>query len=243
MSENRKAKKNDYSQMDKNTVSSKNQLNETKLVRFINLGGKGKKVMFVGNSITLHGILPSIGWNNEWGMAASAKEKDYVHILIDKINELEPDSQFCICQVAEWEGNYQEGNTRHYLYENARNFDADIVVMRFIENCKKDNFDFDLFKKELNLLMSFLDKSKKAKVVMTTGFWRHPGDVAIMEYAEENGLPCVLLGDLGEQDEMKALGLFKHEGVANHPGDIGMKNIAERIFVEIEKLLYYYINK
>ena len=59
----------------------------------------------------------------------------------------------------------------------------------------------------------------------------------IREYAKENNLPCVELGDLGELDEMKAIGLFTHEGVANHPGDKGMKKIAERIFEEVKKIL------
>ena len=123
MSENNKV----YSQIKKNTVTSKNQLNDSKLVRFMNLRGKGKRIMFVGNSITLHGILPSIGWHNEWGMAASKQENDYVHILMAKINEIASDSQYCICQVAEWERQYINGESQHYLFESARDFEADVI--------------------------------------------------------------------------------------------------------------------
>ena len=42
---------------------------------------KGPRVLFVGNSITLHGPSPKIGWTNNWGMAATARDKDYVHLL------------------------------------------------------------------------------------------------------------------------------------------------------------------
>ncbi len=46
---------------------------------------KGPRVLFVGNSITLHGPRPQIGWTNNWGMAASARDKDYVHLLQKRI--------------------------------------------------------------------------------------------------------------------------------------------------------------
>ena len=43
------------------------------------------KVLFLGNSITLHGPAPKIGWDGNWGMAASTREKDFVHVLLSRI--------------------------------------------------------------------------------------------------------------------------------------------------------------
>ena len=59
-------------QLSKNTVDSANQLKNKGSVYFENPQGKGTRVMFVGNSITLHGYKPEIGWHGVWGMAESA---------------------------------------------------------------------------------------------------------------------------------------------------------------------------
>lgn len=226
-----------YAQIKKNTVDSKNQLSGSGAVRFMNQGGSGKKVMFVGNSITLHSLRPEIGWNFEHGMAASCIENDYVHILADKINGLVPDSSFCICQVAEWEREYKNGDSTLHLFENAGNFEADIIVVRFLENCSHKDFDSPAFKKNMISLLNFLNRSGKAKFVFTTSFFKHPGNDVIEEYAKETASPFVYISDLGERDDMKAIGLFEHEGVANHPGDLGMRTMAERIFEELKNLL------
>lgn len=219
-----------YEQLDKNTVKATNQLKETNYVRFTNENGKGKRVLFVGNSITLHGKKPEIGWLNEWGMAASSKENDYAHRLMKKISENDPDTAFCICQVSAWESKYKDGRELYNLFENARNFEADIIIMRFVENCPRQDFEKQIFKTEAKSLLQYLNPNGNAEIILTTSFWHHPGDEAIIELAQEEGLPLVTLCDLGDNDEMKAIGKFEHTGVANHPGDLGMQHIADRIF-------------
>ena len=219
-----------YVQMDKNTVSAKDQLKESNCVRFHHMGGDGTRVMLVGNSITLHGIKHEIGWHNEWGMAASAEEKDYVHLLERTVLEKDPAAAFCVCQASAWEVEYRHGSDVLPLYYGeARRFAPDVIVFRCIENCPRQDFDETTFLTELDKLLAYLNADGHAHIIITTGFWQHPGNDALRAYAAERGYPMVELSDLGEIDEMKALGLFEHEGVANHPGDAGMQTIADRI--------------
>ena len=182
-----------------------------------------------GNSITLHGIRPEVGWYNVWGMAASRPECDYVHRLERAVLSVAPDAAFGICQVAAWERQYENGEALHESYEAARDFSADIIVFRCIENCTHKGFDGERFKASLDALIRYLDRDGKARLILTTSFWRHPGDEALRAYAAERDCLCIELGDLGEDDAMKAIGLFEHRGVANHPGDLGMEMIAKRI--------------
>ena len=224
---------NDLNKTKENASDQKNQNQSTPL----NIGCRGSRIMFVGNSMTLHGIAPAIGWFNECGMAASAPENDYVHILKEKVLAVDPDASFFICQAADWERGYKNGASTYQKYEAARNFDADVIIFRCIENCPKGDFEADVFLRELDAFLKFLNADGEGKVIITTGFWRHPGDEQLRAYAKDNSLPKVELGDLGERDDMKAIGLFEHVGVANHPGDLGMKTMADRIAKELLALL------
>ena len=224
-------------QIEKNTVKAENQLGDAHDVTFECEGNRGLRVMMAGNSITLHEPKPEIGWNNQWGMAASAKEKDYVHVLKGYIEDVVPDATFCICQAYKWERDFANGKLAYPIYEKARDFNSDIIVVRFIENCPWKEFDPVIFKREYVDFINYLNKSGNAKIVVTTSFWKHVADAVVEEAAKENGWTFVSINDLGELDEMKALGLFEHYGVANHPGDLGMKTIADRIFDEVKKLI------
>lgn len=218
-----------YEQLKKNNVDATKQLTNSEYVWFTNPEAKGIRVMFVGNSITLHGPKASIGWHGSWGMAASARENDYVHILMNRISEKHPDASFCICQAANWEVQFKDGEKTYDLYTQAKSFEADIIIIRLIENCAANENEGDVFKKKFSEFIDYLG-GDNAHVILTTGFWKHPHDTQIRKVASERGYPLAELGDLGELDEMKAVGLFEHSGVAAHPGDKGMLNIADRIW-------------
>ena len=91
------------------TVKPENQLQKEEFVSFEGIGQAGIRVLFLGNSITRHGIKREIGWHFDHGMAASAREKDYVHLLMAQIRSVHADASFCICQGAEWERRYWQG--------------------------------------------------------------------------------------------------------------------------------------
>lgn len=221
-----------YEQIEKNTVPSEEQNN--KWIVFEGTANPALRLAFVGNSMTLHGEKKEIGWHHNFGMAASSKENDYVHLVIHEMQRNLGPIKSCICNAAGWEKEYKAGSSVLFKYQQVRDFHPNILIMRLIENCSKTMFDGQAFFREYNTLVNYLADSC-TKIILTTGFWKHPGDELIIKVARQNHWPCIYLGDLGEQDEMKAIGLFEHAGVANHPGDLGMKMIAERILFELLK--------
>ncbi len=223
--------------MTQRPAEANKNLRESENVRFIGLENGGKRLLFVGNSITRHAPLDSIGWSGDWGMAASCPENDYVHRVAAMVRSVSAPPAVCICQAAAWERAYKTGVETYPLYESAREFAADVIVVRLIENCAVEDFDAAAYKAALDGLLAYLDKSGRAKTILTTGFWPHVGNPAIREYAAEKALPCAVLDDLGPQPEMRADGLFEHAGVAAHPGDRGMQAIAQRIFEKLKELL------
>lgn len=52
----------------------------------------------------------------------------------------------------------------------------------------------------------------------------------VIRVSNGTGYSLIELGDLGDRDDMKALGLFEYSGVVAHPEDHGMQKIADRIW-------------
>lgn len=220
------------SQIEKNTVSAKAQLRREQYVTFELDKNEKIRVLFVGNSITLHAPKEEIGWFLNCGMAASKKENDYVHLVMEYTKQKYGAASFCICQVAEWERQYKKGNEVLELYEKGREFCADVIIMRLAENCSQVDFDSEVFVEEYQKLLNFLNPQNTKKVIIVSSFWKNAADLSMEFIAQKLNLPFIYLGDLGEMDEMKAIGKFEHSGVAAHPGDEGMAAIADRIITK-----------
>ena len=215
-----------------NTVSALGQIDVNKFVSIYNRGGN-KKVLFFGNSITRHEPNASIGWHGDWGMAASSKEKDYVHLVVAELDKKYGKVDYCIAQGAMWEWGYR--NTEEVLdeyYSALKEFDADIVVIRIGENITAAKHLEVSCKPHFAKAVDYLAGNAE-KVIITDMFWYSVYNDCLKEVCEEKGHTFCHLTDLEQDEKTMAKGLFEHQGVAGHPGDYGMQCIADRILAKI----------
>ena len=217
-----------------NTVSAKGQLKPNENVSF-GEGKGGKKVLFIGNSITRHGILESIGWYKDCGMAASCIEKDYVHVATKQLKKKFGDIEYCIAQLAVWEWNFLDESVLHSFYQ-AKDFNADIIIVNLGGNVdiKDTEKDREEFLSALVKMIRYFKGETKAKVIICSQFWRRRF-LDDQFYKASVILKCdyVEMGDIGDKAENKAIGEYEHQGVQLHPNDLGMQRIAERILEKI----------
>ena len=221
-----------------NTVSAQGQLRRLGPVRFWEYGGN-MKILFVGNSIAWHSYRPEIGWLGDWGMAATAEDKDFMHRTVAMLEEQYGKIDFCLAQMAEWEMAYPNGRGLfEEKYAPARDFGADLIIIRIGENFPKGlEYDADV-KAYFADMIKFLRSDGDAKVVVTDSFWKNAGrDAMIREIAEENGYTFCTIGDLEDDPNTMALNEYEHRGVRVHPSDLGMEGIAQRIVAAVKTIL------
>ena len=198
---------------------------------------KGPRVLFVGNSITLHGPRPQIGWSNNWGMAASARDKDYVHLLQKKIAAVRPDAQCCLLQVANTfeRAFFKKDWSCERNFKWAREFKPDVIVFFFGANVPKTYNAGTMspapartFGEALDAFRTYLDPEGQALVLISQGFYIRPKlDAEKKAVAKKHGDVFVNMEDIRARKDT--------HGRFNHPGDLGMELIAERFWQHIEK--------
>lgn len=218
----------------KNDVPAEGQLKDTDCVCFNMSDNADVKILFLGNSITRHGKAEALGWYGDWGMAASCEENDYVHRLVSYLEHDGKRVSYCVANLSEWERS-RDSSLLKSRYAAARAFQANVVIVRLGENAQLAESLHTFMPCYANMVEFFSDHG--ARVVLTDLFWEYePFDRFVKELAAKKGYAFVPLHDLGDRDEMKAKGRFAHAGVAAHPGDQGMAEIAKRIAFAIKSI-------
>lgn len=203
-------------------------------------------VLCVGNSLLSHGANQDLGWSGTWGMAASSEDKDYYHQLQNIFAEEYPDvkAEFKKVAVSPLERVVDTDENHDYTSDIKGAFDTvtadfvpDVVTLQIGDNTSSNITP----KSYAHALVQIADYFKKLNpdvaVVYSVPFFA--SDVkqnGTLLAAEETGFACANLRKLNK-DENKALGLFEHSGVANHPGDKGMRAVAEELFSQIKPVL------
>ena len=134
---------------------------------------KAKRILFLGNSITLHGPAAKIGWTSNWGMAASAQEKDYVHVLANSIARLSGSQpEVRIDNIADFERHYDNYDLDTKLKSHL-DFKPDIVIVAIGENVPAlASEDAKIkFKGSFSRLLAALKDSGQPAIFVRGCFW------------------------------------------------------------------------
>jgi len=211
-------------------------------------GEKKISVVCVGNSITEHAPSAGIGWDNNWGMAASAADKDYVSVLESMVTEEYPDYtvEFNITGAYPFEKSVTTSLDYDYtqVLESSigaaiKKFNPDVMTFQWgdnVKNCTRDSF--------AHALGQVVDYCRKVKpdmaIIFSQHFYGSSGDdrcLAVEDVAKEKGVSYVKLYPLCTA-ENKAFKEYPDKTAFNsHPGDKGMEEIAKTFFTAVKKAL------
>lgn len=192
-----------------------------------NMPGQIRKILVIGNSITYHPPDVSIGWNADWGMAASAPDKDYFSLLQDSLQLHLPGLQMIRENVFPFERQFTTIDFTQY--EHLKAFQADLLVIRLGENIPLENLAGWNFSQSLQNFAGYLC-TDQTRVVLTSTFWPNPAVNAQLHHAaSQMDWQVVELSQLGTETKYMALGEYVNESVARHPNNLGMQAISRLI--------------
>lgn len=194
------------------------------------------KVLFLGNSITKHGPKADIDWHGNWGMAATAEAKDYVHLVTAGLAQAQGKApQIFVGNIAGFEREHAKpGYDLDKALADAAAFGASHIVIAIGENVPALTTDAAkaTFKAQMQRLLAKLNGPQKPVIVVRSCFWANPAkDQILEETCKEVGGRFVNIAALSKDEANYARSErpYKHAGVANHPGDKGMQAIADAI--------------
>ena len=196
----------------------------------------------IGNSITKHGITDY--WWNEVGMAATSKEKDYVHLVSSYLEELFGEVCMNVINYSVWEMQATDRAETYQILDYYLDERLDLVTIQLSENVN----DMATYEADYEELIYYIRTcAPRAQIIVIDDFWSSDDKSTLKEKAATNtGADFVSLSlikgkseyqcgmDTTVYDSEGKEHIVKHEGVSIHPGDKGMKYIADSVISVIK---------
>lgn len=195
---------------------------------------KSKNCLFViGNSLTRHGPNSEIGWQGDWGMAASTPDKDYVAQLLKLLNSKAALAGKPWASHKEYGGDLERQPNLFQLSSEASRLakKSALVVVEVGDNVDTQKTPLPVFAAAYARSLESLKPQAGVLACVSTWWPSTEKDKLIKESCEQAGGMFVDISGIARSPQNIARNerQFKHDGVAAHPGDAGMKAIAEKI--------------
>jgi hypothetical protein len=148
------------------------------------IGGGTFKVLIYGNSIAVHGPKPDIGWTNDWGMAASSAENDFVHLVVRGLEEkLGKKADWRIRKMYALERNISTNVATVAEIASDVAWGPDYVVIAIGENAPAINESnaADYRRLLAGIARPFVSMAKSPKIVMRSPFWKNPARLSLLK--------------------------------------------------------------
>ena len=200
-----------------------------------------KNILMIGNSLTRHEPRPKLlGWHGNWGMAATTEEKDFVHILYKYISSSQPQHKPGLKIMNLIATNNPELLYRRGLrlaatkqFQSLKGHKADLVVVQIGDNLDDKDATYERFGKPYEQLLAVL-KKEGDPLIFCTSLWRVSPvmEKQIKEACKKEGATYIDISHIAADPKNSAgsEGHFQDSGVNQHPGDQGMKAIADHLW-------------
>jgi len=207
------------------------------------------KILIIGNSLTYHGIAESIGWTHKGGMAATKKENDFAHLVFKKVDSLLVQRQIVmrVANFASFEKNFPK--FKFASIDSFISFNPDLIIFQLGENVSLSDVNTpSLFEKKYIELISLFQNKREPIVICTLPFWGSQEKKEIIRrvasITNSQLVDLSYLTSLNKENYAKnEVGYsgnresWKIKEIGIHPGDLGMRNIANLIFTAVESAL------
>ena len=200
------------------------------------------RIAFFGNSITAHDPDRANGWYWFHGMAATQPDRDYVHqvqLMLAAQTGSIPEIEIVSADINRaWDSTDVDGRTLD-MDTTVWVFDPDIVIVVMGDNASLDTPQSEW----LRIYQQIVEWTPSATKRIAVGLWQNPPDSReqmVIEAAEATGMVYVAIHDLHIEGVTDGTPHgYLHGGVRWHPGNEGMRLIAERILAAITERKIY----